>query len=255
VRFAEQFGAVRTARQSAHFPSSHPKVHYLSTVDRQGQPTFLHPDPHSAYWHSDGSWMPTPPRATVLHAVEVSERNGDTSFASMYELAASLSPDVRRELDEDRAVHHVELSRARRDGRWPWQWRRSNRPTFADVRWWAHLFLGGWARGAATHPVLRCHPETGRKTLFIGDHAWRLKGMQPLAGIRRMRELNALAIGTLVTYTHQWRTGDVVIWDNGSVLHKAEALDLSKPRVLRRCVVLRQPPTSEPAARGTHADT
>ena len=247
VALAGAFGAVRVARQSPHYPCSHPQAHYLSTLDRQGRPTHLHPDPHTAYWHSDGSWMQTPPLATVLHAVDVAAPNGDTSFACMYELAAALGPELRRELADAKAVHHVELSRARRDRRWPWQWRlwpRARRPSLDDVAWLVRLGLGGPARDAAVHPVLRRHPRTGRETLFIGDHAWRLTGTGPLAGIRRMRQLNESALRAATGYTHQWRTGDVVIWDNGSVLHKAEALDLGKARALRRCVVLGPMPAS-----------
>lgn len=240
ARFAGIFGPCRPLWQNRHYQSSNPLTHYLSNVTREGQPIGRHPDPDSALWHSDGSWARTPSVATVLYAVDVPEASGPTHFANMYAVYDGLPDRDKERLGRLGAEHHAELSRSGRDGRLPWQWGKGRKQisVISHLRWWAGTFRKRWQEGPVIHPVVRPHPQTGRKALFIGDHAWRIAGRPWPSGIKEMRALNAMAIPEQAQYTHRWKKGDLVIWDNGSLLHRVGDYDLNgETRIMRRSVV------------------
>lgn len=93
------------------------------------------------------------------------------------------------------------------------------------------------------HPIVRTHPETGRKCLFLGDHAESIQGMDYEEGRRLIDDLNERAVAQTRIYTHRWRPGDFMVWDNRCLLHKAESFDLAREaRVIRRCTVLGDEP-------------
>jgi alpha-ketoglutarate-dependent taurine dioxygenase len=83
------------------------------------------------------------------------------------------------------------------------------------------------------------HPDTGRACLFAGDHAWRIKGMPLWSGVRRMREVKALPIDERYVYRHRWQPGDLLVWDNLCLQHRADPYDTdTEKRLVRRCVIL-----------------
>ena len=90
------------------------------------------------------------------------------------------------------------------------------------------------------HPVIRVHEETGRECLFVGDHAWRISGLPWRTGARRVEELNAFVTAHPEwTYTHTWRAGDLLLWDNRCLLHRGSEYDVShEARVMLRAVVI-----------------
>jgi taurine dioxygenase len=99
------------------------------------------------------------------------------------------------------------------------------------------------ARPPVDHPIIRIHPETGRNCVFLGDHAWCVQGMPLQEGRRLIEDLNARIIDPARVYTHRWRPGDLVVWDNRCMLHKAEPYDVGKEaRVMRRCTVVGEVP-------------
>ena len=93
------------------------------------------------------------------------------------------------------------------------------------------------------HPIVRTHPETGRKCLFLGDHAETIQGMDYDQGRDFIEALNERIVATARRYAHHWRPGDFMVWDNRCLLHKAESYDTAhEPRVIRRCTVLGEVP-------------
>ena len=242
VRFANGFGKLRRAEQNRQFPCDNAYAHYVANIDIDGRPTHVHPNPDSAFWHSDGSWSHSLPKATVLQAIRVPRSGGETLFADMCSVFDQLPPSSRQRVVRLRAIHDVQLSRASRDQRWPWQWQLNRddwRSLGSRLRWAARVVLRGVLNRYVVHPVVLRHPETGRRSLFIGDHAWRIEGMFWPTGIREMRKLNEIKITPDQTYSHRWQTGDLLVWDNRSVLHKSGHYDISNDvRVLRRCVIL-----------------
>jgi alpha-ketoglutarate-dependent taurine dioxygenase len=196
----------------------------------------------AAVWHSDGSWQRRPARSTLLNAIHVPSRGGDTHFANMYLAYESLDVPTRSKILGLRVVHDVELSRAARDGGWPWQWNwrePSEQAEREPWRFWTAVMKRRWHEPAVAHPLVLRHPDTGRDCLFAGDHAWRIKGMPLWSGIRRMREIKAMPIAAEHVYTHRWQPGDLLVWDNLSLLHRADPYDIDRERrLVRRCVVL-----------------
>lgn len=243
ARLGSCFGQLRPAYQAEHHPCSHEHVHYIANVDLEGRSIDTHPDPYSACWHSDGSWSAQPAKATVLHAVRVPASGSTTQFADMHSLLEGLPMPLRDDVASWRVVHDVELSRAGRDRRWPWQWRRGRggpAPT-EHFRDGARLLRRALQRDLTTHPAVRVHPETGRRLLFLGDHAWRVVGMAWPHGVRMVRRLNDIEPAPPATITHRWRPGDVLAWDNRSLLHRVGPYELGEARIMQRCVILGDP--------------
>lgn len=243
IRFAELFGSCRTMWQNPNYAAVNPKVHYLSNVDRNGVASGSHPDPGSTFWHSDGSWSRHPPRATVLNALSVPETNGDTQFVNLYQVYEGLDQTSKARFAGLQAEHHLELSRAARYRRLPWQWWRpgpGRESLPAQLRWWRRVLRQRRREGPVYHPLIRPHPDTGHLTLFIGDHAWRIARTPWPRGIGLMQQINTMEFRPETVYTHKWQAGDLLIWDNSSLLHRVLPYDLEEHvRIMRRCVVLR----------------
>jgi taurine dioxygenase len=93
------------------------------------------------------------------------------------------------------------------------------------------------------HPVVRTHPETGRKCLYLGDHAEYIVGMDYEAGRKLIEELNSFALQADLIYEHEWQVHQLLIWDNRCLMHKATTYDpFTQKRVIRRCTVLGEIP-------------
>jgi len=96
------------------------------------------------------------------------------------------------------------------------------------------------------HPVVRIHPETGRRCIFLGDHAETMEGMDYAEARRLIDSLNERIVAVARTYTHRWRPGDFMVWDNRCLLHKAGSYDTARePRVIRRCTIIGEVPSAE----------
>lgn len=225
VAFARQFGAVQVHVMNQYHAEGHPEIYYLSNLDADGKPSGKHPDKGTVHWHTDGSWSRRTGQATMLYAERVPSKGGETKFASMYQAYDALDEATREQLATLRAIHSLDFSRSRRHGEDPM--------TEAQKK----------ARPPVDHPIVRTHPETGRKCLFLGDHAWCVDGMPLEAGRTLIEALNARIIDASKVYTHHWQPGDLVVWDNRCMLHKAEPYDTAaEARVLRRCTVTGEVP-------------
>jgi taurine dioxygenase len=156
-----------------------------------------------ALWHTDDSHMAAPSALTALYGIEVPEIGGDTEFANMYAAYAALPPAEQQRLDGLQAVHMTKPNRA--VGR-----TRSIAPEILATR------------PPVTHPLVRTHPETGRKALYLArnrmDH---IVGMDREAGHQLIDDLVAHSTQPRFVYRHKWRRGDIVIWDNRCLMHKA----------------------------------
>jgi taurine dioxygenase len=225
VEFARHFGEVQIHVMNQYHADGHPELYRLSNLDEQGNPTGHHPDKGTLAWHTDGSWRPVTGQATILYAEIVPEQGGETHFCDMYGAYERLSAQWKARIDGLRAVHNLDFSRTRRHGEDPMTEAQRREVPPVD------------------HPVVRTHPETGRKCLFLGDHAEYIVGMDYDAGRALIEELNALAVHPDLTYQHRWSPGELILWDNRCVMHRATEYDPSKQRrVIRRCTVLGEVP-------------
>ena len=221
VAFARRFGPVQVHVMNQYHADAYPELYTLSNLDADGRPSGQHPDRGTLVWHTDGSWQRVTGQATMLYAEQIPATGGGTQFADMYSAYDALEPAERARLAGLRAIHNLNFSRNRRHGEAPMT--EAQRAAVPPV----------------DHPVVRTHPETGRKCLFLGDHAETIQGMDYDEGRAFVDALNLRIAAAARIYTHRWRPGDVMVWDNRCLLHKAESYDLAhEPRVIRRCTVL-----------------
>jgi taurine dioxygenase len=221
VAFARRFGEVQihVMNQYQRY-KDHPEIYMLSNLDESGRPNGEHPDLGTLYWHTDGSWRERTGQATMMYAEVVPRTGGETEFADMCSAYESLAVDVKSRIDGRRAVHNLDFSRTRRHG---------HQPMTAEQK--AKVPPVG-------HPIVRTHPETGRKAIFLGDHAESVEGMDYDAGRALIEELNAMITPRERVYTHRWSPRECIVWDNRSLLHRATPFDTAQDaRVMRRCTI------------------
>ena len=222
VAFARRFGEVQVhVMNQYHGYSEHPEIYLLTNLDADGNPNGRHPDKGTLYWHTDGSWRPTTGHATMMYSEVVPAEGGETHFADMVGAYEALSPDWKARIDGLKAIHNLDFSRTRRHDHEPMTAKQK-----AEVP-------------PVAHPIVRTHPETGRKCLFLGDHAESIEGMDYDEGRALIEELNALATPDELVYRHRWSPRQCAVWDNRCLLHRATEYDpAAERRVMRRCTVL-----------------
>jgi len=225
VALARRFGEVQIHVMNQYHADGFPELYRLSNVDEKGRPTGKHPDRGTLAWHTDGSWQRRTGQATMLYAERVPDEGGGTEWCDMYGAYDALEPTLRAQLAGLRAVHNLDFSRNRRHGEEPMSEEQKRAVPPVD------------------HPIVRTHPDTGRKAVFLGDHAESIVGMDYAAGRRFIDALNARIVRPELICAHRWQAQDFVIWDNRCTLHRALAYDTANAaRVIRRCTVLGEVP-------------
>jgi taurine dioxygenase len=174
-----------------------------------------------ANWHSDMTYVETPPPASVLLGVEIPAEGGDTFFADQCAALEALPEDLRQRLEGVRIKHDA-----------------------------AHTSVGGLRAGfeafddprdapGAVHPAVLTHPETGRPALYLGRREWAsVPGLSLEDSEALLDEVWQHAARPPYVWKQEWRPGDVIIWDNRRVLHRRDGFDQNARRMLKRCQVL-----------------
>ncbi|MGH7040986.1 MAG: TauD/TfdA dioxygenase family protein [Acetobacteraceae bacterium] len=195
-----------------------PQIHYISNQD-----TF--PDGKRYIpgegWHTDHSNAARPPKATVLHAVRLPDKGGDTQYANTAEAYDALPAATRARIDGLTAIHVYQSSHSARQ---LMQLSDENKERVPN---------------AVLHPLVRTHPESGRKALYLNPiRIEGILGMDHKEALPLLDELLEHTTQERFQYRHQWRPGDLVIWDNRCLLHKANGdYDMNQPRYLYRCML------------------
>jgi alpha-ketoglutarate-dependent taurine dioxygenase len=185
-------------------------------------------------WHTDSTYMPLASKAAMLSALVLPPAGGETEFADMRAAWDALSPDMQRKLEGLQAYHSLYYSQSRQ----------------GFIHDTDHLY-GLHDKGAPLRPVVKVHPETGRKSIYTGRHAHDIVGMTPAESEKFLDELLSWACQPPRTYKHHWTIGDLVVWDNRCLMHRACPYDPKYPRHLRGSRISGEP-ESELAA--TFAD-
>ena len=175
-------------------------------------------------WHTDSSYMPLAAKVSILSAQVVPEEGGETEVADMRAAYDELSDSMKDRVSGLEAYHSLYQSQAKIG---------YNIETGAGY--------GYHIKGAPLRPLVKTHPITGRKSLFIGRHAYEIPGMEQEEGQKLLDELVTFACQPPRIYTHRWQPGDVLMWDNRCVLHRARPYDFSEIRVLRHTRVAGDP--------------
>jgi taurine dioxygenase len=226
--FARRFGAPQINVRAEATNAEAPEVFWISNITRNGKPLGSHDA--GRYWHSDLCYLERPSKATMLYALEVPERDGetfgDTVFSGSAAAYDALSEAMKRRLEGLRAANGYR-----------YMWNRKARefgirPVLSEKE------LEKYPPDAV-HPVVRTHPVTGRKGLFICEgYTHRILDIPEAESQALLEELFAHVVRPEFLHRHSWRVGDLLIWDNCAVQHKATN-DFEPPlrRVMQRCTM------------------
>jgi len=208
VAFSKKLGRVETFNPNAEFPEIF-RVTLDPTKNRSAK--YLK---GTFDWHIDGMTEDIPIMATLLSAHVVADSGGETEFASAYQAYDDLTDEEKQRFEQLRVVHSIEAAQ------------RSLNPSEAERE---HLRQ----RPTKTHPLVWTH-ASGRKSLVLGITADHVVGMEPAESAEFLDGLLARVTAPERVYRHTWSVGDLVIWDNRGVLHRACPYDDSSPRDMHR---------------------
>lgn len=222
VAFSRRFGPLQIHVLHQFQLANHPEILIVSNVVENGKPIGLGDAGH--FWHSDLSYKEKPSLGSLLHAIELPAQGGDTLFANMHTAWDTLPPALQRKVEGLRAEHTYLARYAELQKRSPW--RPNLTPEqIAQVK-------------PVVHPVVRTHPETGRKALFVSEHfTTRILGLPDDESRALLDELFAHSVKPAHVYRHQWREHDLVFWDNRSLLHLAGGTPDDLRRVMYRTTI------------------
>jgi alpha-ketoglutarate-dependent taurine dioxygenase len=226
VAFSQRFGELE--KTSFAIATQNPYIYRLANVDDEGNVLPMDAEKRrflevNGRWHTDSSFRPVPALGSILSGKEVPEGEGDTCFASMRIAFEAMTEGRAQSLEGMRAVHHYAYS------------------------------LGLFGEGGVSqeekdalppveHPIVRTHPPTGKKSLYVSGHIESIVGMPVEEGRLLVKELINWCTRPEYVYTHHWQQHDLLMWDNRCVLHRASSVPLRRKRVMHRTTIAGQGP-------------
>jgi len=208
---------------SRYLHPEHPQIYRVSNKVEGGLP--MGRARAGTYWHSDVSFRERPAAASILHAVEIPSVGGDTLFADMAQAYAALSETMKAMLKPLRAVHDFAVAAATQYAK----------PIVVEKD-----FEGA---NRSVHPVVRTHAETSRRSLYVNPgFTSHLEGFADDESRAILDYLYVHATRPEFVYRHRWQRGDVMIWDNRSLMHYAVADYGDEPRYMERTTVIGERP-------------
>ena len=170
------------------------------------------------FWHADSTYMPVQAKGAVFSAEIVPRSGGETGWADMRAAYDALDEALRAKVETLRAYHSLRYSQAK----------LGHQPS-KNSEYSGYGFHDG---PVPLRPLVKVHPETGRKSLLIGRHAHNIPGMDKVESENFLQELVNFACQPPRTYHHRWSAGDAVIWDNRCLLHRAMPWNMQEPRTM-----------------------
>ena len=219
VRFAEYFGPLGKTL-NVHNTGRHPAIMLVSNIRKDGKPIGALPDGEMQF-HTDQCYVERPAAASMLYAIEVPRVGGNTLFANAYRAYATLPDEIKRRIDGRRAVNAYDYD---------------NAATFRGTR-----IRGGVPH--YTHPVVRTHPATGRKALYVNRlMTLAIEGLPDAESAELLDLLFDHQEQRRFVYEHVWRVGDILMWDNRCTLHARTDFSPAERRLMRRITILGEQP-------------
>ncbi|MBT4386626.1 MAG: TauD/TfdA family dioxygenase [Betaproteobacteria bacterium] len=221
VQFGQQFGELQVHVMNQYHQSKYPELYRLSNIGEDGKANGIFPDQGTHVWHTDASWQERTGQATIIYCELAAQNGGNTLFCDMYGAYDRLPQEWKIKIEDKRANHSLHFSRNRRHGHQPMtNQQRHSTPV-------------------VNHPIVRTHPDTQKKAMFLGDHAESVLGVPYDTGRLWIDELNQLIVHDELTYEHRWKKGDLLVWDNRCLMHRVTSYDASKEgRIIRRCTAI-----------------
>ena len=211
--------------------SRHPSISIISNLGSDGRPVKDNGalGSYEVVWHTDNSYVEVPPAGSMLYALEVPVNGGgDTSFNNQYLAYDELPDDLKDAIEGKYQVHD------------------SSRNSAGVLRPGVKMPTRPEEVVGPTHPLVRVHPETGRRALYLGRRrVWPsnyIVGMPNDESERLLDRLWAHATRPKYAWTHSWRVGDVVLWDNRCCMHYRSEIDVCQRRVMHRTTIKGDPP-------------
>jgi alpha-ketoglutarate-dependent 2,4-dichlorophenoxyacetate dioxygenase len=173
------------------------------------------------FWHTDGSYKAVPCHLSMLYGIRVASKDGETQFADMRAGYEAIPDEIKTEIEDMVAFHRGSQARVMIGFD---KWTEAER-AFIDA--------------GAAYPLVRTLPDSGRKTIYLSAHASHIIGMPVPEGRVLLHELTEIAAARAHVYTHRWKVGDLVIYDNRCTMHRLRRYDVEKEqRILRRVATL-----------------
>jgi taurine dioxygenase len=227
IAFGGRFGELeRYLHQNTDYTHpDHPEIYFITNHDVNGKASETREVGRE--WHTDQSYTARPLKATMLYCREIPAHGGDTMFTNMYLAYERLSPRLQAVLEGLEAVHDFSL-------------RLGNLATYLDPE---KIAARRRKSPPVAHPVVRVHPDTGRKALYVSEAVTsHFVGMTREESAGLLEYLFRHSVRPEFTYRHRWRTDDVAIWDNRCALHLAlKDFEHTSPRHMARMAVLGTP--------------
>ena len=228
IRFARHFGELEIHPSLAHQASNHPEIYRVSNVDEAGN---ILPGKSNEWlylnltwlWHSDSTFREIPSKGSILHGIEILQNGGDTLFANMQAAYEHLDDQMKARLEGLTVIHshdHIislssELSR------------RQDQGEYTELP-------------PVSHPLVRVHPETGLRSLFLSPHTMvAIEQLPDPEGRALLDRLIEHATQNRFVYRHRWREHDVIMWDNRCTMHMVTPFDNQvKRRIMHRTTIV-----------------
>ncbi len=209
-RFGElEFGAAAMANQRKRQDGSFGNVFDLDTQ-------VMRTNVGNEAWHTDSTYKPISSKCAMLSAVTVPEDGGGTELADLRTAYAALDDATKERIGNLCAYHSTQYSQANDVGDFP--------PQSAEGIYHGEAYL---------RPLVKVHPETGVPNIFVGRHAFGIPGLSRAESRKLIKSLVAFVVSDeRRVYSHRWRPGDTLFWDNRAVMHRAMPYDYAEPRVL-----------------------
>ncbi|MEU2146080.1 MULTISPECIES: TauD/TfdA dioxygenase family protein [Streptomyces albovinaceus subgroup] len=240
---ASLFGTVDTATDRSYTVPGFPGLTVISNIHQDGTPIGIYDGDQEEEWHADNSFKPELTAATLLYSVIAPAEGGETRFADATRAYTGLPANLRARIDRLSGVHSAQHLAGQQ----------------ADAAGGLSSTQAGTLTQlpAVTHPLAPVHPVTGARTLLLGSMVIpRIEGLPEADGWALLADLLAHTTGPEYLYTHRWKQGDLVVWDNLAVLHTASPCDSSRhPRLLVRSAVRQPTRRPVPSDGGIPAET
>ena len=205
--FAQRFGPLIEYSLSQAAVPGHPFVTMISTKREKGE--FIGVPDAGPMWHSDHCYRERPALGTMLHALELPDTGGDTSFANLYEAYTTLPGDLCRVVEGRLGI-------------------------FMNSRLQTEQLMTGKLLEAQRHPLIRTHPESGHKSVFVSpQQTVAIDGLSQEEGQKVLECLFTHCFQDKFVYVHEWQPGDLVFWDNRCTAHKADLSRVDDPTYVR----------------------
>jgi taurine dioxygenase len=218
VRFAETFGPPAKITSGRTFSTKHPSVMLISNIRKDGKPIGALPD-GEMHFHTDQCHQEIPAKASMLYAIEIPSKGGNTLFSNAYTAYETLPEDIKRRIAGRRALNAYDKDSTLRTAIYD----------NAGSSYW--------------HPVVRTHPATGRKALYVNRLMTReIEGLPREESNAILQKLFDHQEQKKFIYEHAWRPGDILMWDNRCTLHARTDFSPGERRLLRRVTILGEKP-------------